>query len=896
MKKKHSILLVLSIIVFYNQALSQITVYPNSTNFESEALCGTSCSGSCNPAGTWRNADQWGFTQAGTDWLIEDGPTPSTATGPDFDHTLGTALGKYIYVETSGCTNTQAHLVSDIFDFSALAAPKINFWYHMFGATMGTMSLDVDTTGLGNWVLDVVPAWTSNANIWQETTIDLSTYAGRPSVRLRIRGNTGTSFTSDMAVDDITVFDPPPYDFQALSITPATGCGLGVETICISTLNFGSGSILAGDSVSFSYSINGGTSVVENYILTANFNPGDTLNYCFTQTADLTIPNTYTIVAVVNYLGDTINNTNDTTLHSITNIPEYTTFPVIDDFEGGQNGWLINNGTTGTWAFGTPAGAVINSAASGVNAFCTGNLTGSYNNNDVSYVQGVCYNFSTVCDPTVRLKVWWNAEFSWDGANITTSTDGGVTWQLVGALGDPYNWYTDNSVAGNPGGFQTAWSGRNSTANGSGTWVTSVHKLNGLAGQSDVLLRINFGTDGSVVDQGFAFDDVEIYDGINFEQPNAICIGGTTQLNAYGGAGDTYLWNTGETTQTITVDSTGWYSCSYSYTAGPCTNMDSVFVTVIDSTTENFVTLGSDVQICDTTASFFAGYMSSIDWDWSTGDTITNITLNGVQSTQLILTGTSTLAGCPAVDSDTVQVDLYGFNTISLGADTSSCGDLILDAGSGQLIYLWSNGNVAQTLDINESFGPGTYNNIWVEVYNSNGCVAYDTINVTLFPQPSVSLGADQTSCTSVLLDAGSGFTTYNWSNGATTQTTTISSTQTVSIIVENSDGCIAYDTVGVNIIDCSGINEVNGLTYHIYPNPATEMIYLTIESVNENSVQYQIINHLGAVVKVSGVFELAEGNQTIGLNIEDLAPGNYILRLLNNEETHHLRFVKTGY
>ncbi|MBL0015846.1 MAG: hypothetical protein IPP17_05245 [Bacteroidetes bacterium] len=136
---------------------AQITTYPNFTNFESQSLCGTSCSGACNLTGTWRNADQWGFAQAGTDWLAEDGSTPSTTTGPDVDHTLGTGTGKYVYTETSGCNNVSAHLVSDIFSFASLTAPKVRFWYHMLGATMGTMHFDVDTTGLGNWVLNVTP-------------------------------------------------------------------------------------------------------------------------------------------------------------------------------------------------------------------------------------------------------------------------------------------------------------------------------------------------------------------------------------------------------------------------------------------------------------------------------------------------------------------------------------------------------------------------------------------------------------------------------------------------------------------------------------------------------------------------------------------------------------------
>ena len=121
---------------------------------------------------------------------------------------------------------------------------------------------------------------------------------------------------------------------------------------------------------------------------------------------------------------------------------------------------VINNGGTGSWAFGTPAKTTINTAGSGVNSFVTGGLlTGFYNDTDISYVQGPCFDFTNICDPVISLKVWWNAEFSWDGMNVTYSTDGGTIWNLVGAFGDPNNWYTDNTIVGAPGGSQSGWSG-----------------------------------------------------------------------------------------------------------------------------------------------------------------------------------------------------------------------------------------------------------------------------------------------------------------------------------------------------------------------------------------------------------------------------------------------------
>ena len=75
-------------------------------------------------------------------------------------------------------------------------------------------------------------------------------------------------------------------------------------------------------------------------------------------------------------------------------------------------------------------------------------------------------------------------------------------------LGIHLNWYTDNTINGAPGGSQEGWTGRNGS--GSPGWVEAEHLLDGMAGQSAVTLRVAFGSDGSVQDDGFAFDNVRV--------------------------------------------------------------------------------------------------------------------------------------------------------------------------------------------------------------------------------------------------------------------------------------------------------------------------------------------------------------------------------------------------
>jgi hypothetical protein len=194
---------------------------------------------------------------------------------------------------------------------------------------------------------------------------------------------------------------------------------------------------------------------------------------------------------------------------------QITSFPYTEDFESGAGGWT----TAGSlWQLGTPSNVVINSAASGVNSWCT-NLTGLYPPNANDFVQSPVFDFTSAANPAIQMSIWWESEFSWDGAVLQSSVDGGTTWQNIGALNDPNNWFNDNSINGNPGGQQIGWTGRDGT--GSNGWVTASNDLTGLGGLNNVLLRVAFGSDGSVQDDGFAFDDITVVN-VACAQPSAL--------------------------------------------------------------------------------------------------------------------------------------------------------------------------------------------------------------------------------------------------------------------------------------------------------------------------------------------------------------------------------------
>ncbi len=546
-----------------------------------EAFTGESNSTSCTTPFTMSSPGWENDASSNTQWRGLNSATPSSNTGPDFDHTTGT--GKYMYVESSGCNNATALLMTPYFNFTNNIAPKLEFWYHMFGATMGTLSVDAKVGSAGAWT----PIWgpiTDNVNTWQEADVDLIAFAGLDSVRLRFRGLTGSSFTSDMGIDDVKVFEPAPNDLQVINVGLGvnSGCGLGMENMDIQAINIGSDTIPSGSLIVFSYN-DGTNAITETLTTTADILPSDTILYIFNTQVNFTALTTYSFWGASSLASDT-NLGNDTLYKSINNIPLINTFPYYQDFESGAGGWLATNNLLGVWTLATPAKTTIIGAASGVMAWVTG-ANNSYNDNDNSWVTGPCFDFSSFsCDPYIDMDVWWNAEFSWDGMNLQSSIDGGNTWINVGNFGDPFNWYTDNTIVGSPGGSQEGWSGRASTGNGSGGWVTARHKLTGLAGQVDVKLRVTFGTDGSVVDDGVAFDNVHIYGGTDLASATiglTYCEGDTLQLNGFGATTtfSTYLWSTGENTETIEVTSSGTYALTVTDIASGCISTGTLTLT-----------------------------------------------------------------------------------------------------------------------------------------------------------------------------------------------------------------------------------------------------------------------------------------------------------------------------
>jgi gliding motility-associated-like protein len=101
---------------------------------------------------------------------------------------------------------------------------------------------------------------------------------------------------------------------------------------------------------------------------------------------------------------------------------------------------------------------------------------------------------------------------------------------------------------------------------------------------------------------------------------------------------------------------------------------------------------------------------------------------------------------------------------------------------------------------------------IHVKVSTPDGCFKVVRLSLTLNPKPEFSLPEKIDFCNgkSITLDAGSGYSSYLWSTGATTQSITVSTPGNYSVTVTNSFGCQNTDNIQVSYTVLPEIIAVN--------------------------------------------------------------------------------------
>ncbi|UKB81917.1 T9SS type B sorting domain-containing protein [Chryseobacterium sp. MEBOG06] len=164
-------------------------------------------------------------------------------------------------------------------------------------------------------------------------------------------------------------------------------------------------------------------------------------------------------------------------------------------------------------------------------------------------------------------------------------------------------------------------------------------------------------------------------------------------------------------------------------------------------------------------------------------------TINNCESEKMAITVTLSLGNVPAKGfADTFCNDTTG-NTMTVNLHNYDA-SIINNPGSYIITYTDGAGNpIANPSAYIMNTGSSL---IYVKVATTDGCFKVVRLDLTINPKPFVNLPEKLDFCQgkSVILDAGSGFKSYLWNTGATTQTITVSVPGTYSVKVTNNFGC----------------------------------------------------------------------------------------------------------
>ncbi len=446
-------------------------------------------------------------TDDNREWVVGTGTTPNGgagATGPSADHTTGS--GNYIYLEVSGTVNNDtAFAFSPCYDVSGLTNPTIEFYYNMWGSTIGELHLDVNN-GTG-WVRDIISPFYSgqqgSVNQWLRAEKGLGGYGSILQFRFRAKSN--GCCLGDLAIDDVKVYDKLNNDIGVVDIIrPSIITVAGAQdTVEVDIRNYGQNTQTLFNVV---YAVNGAIVATEPWTGSLPTNSNTTHKFSTT----FTVPSgPYNICAWTVLATDGLSS-NDTTCESRTGL-RTDTVTYIDRFDT-DTLWVADNPNPNLkWEIGTPNYGVTNSAYSSPNSWDI-NLSTNYS---VPRDSAVLYTqfFNLTNSTNTRMSFWQNRQLYTfaEGMFIEYTTNQGLTWNRLGIVNDPngVNWYNYNYGGSSTNPPIQCWNG---SSNG---WIQSEYDCTFLDGTPSVQFRFIMRTStytGTSNRDGISIDDFVLRD------------------------------------------------------------------------------------------------------------------------------------------------------------------------------------------------------------------------------------------------------------------------------------------------------------------------------------------------------------------------------------------------
>ena len=835
--------------------------------------------------------DGWRHYGAGDEWElgypagpIIAGPPPTTPTS---QYSWATDLDD---VYEDGEDN---FLESPCFDMTDLILPYVDFdiyWYTE--DTYDGVQLEYSTDGGATWTLlggigtgdnwytnnaialgydpDLLiyeTGWVGYGTGWQTAHHDVGFLAGETDVKFRFRfASDGSVVYDGVAIDNFKISDPVPNDLGVTElVTPVSGAALtGSEVVSVMVKNFG---ILSQTNFPVTYKADGGAEVTEIY--TGTLAPGVSALFTFAATADLESEELHEICSWTDLVADE-NHANDSIpgCADIMHFPPVTgtgSYYIYSNTVGYEPGYMLSNSTAMNTVFGAGVWTLdyyeeldIASVFNETNCFIF--LEGSeqhfnefenFLNNNQSWIEGWVSSGGHLL---INASPWEGdgGDIGFDNMHIS------------------YPWYTYNSTAVDP--LHPVLTGPYTpvTADFYGFYVSEA-RISG-DGISPIISDLDSTNYYLLVEKAWGDGQLMVgtmgapeYYTPTDESQNLrqnmldylkLCapvdIGVTALISPAGGCGMT-------SEQEVTIEITNFGSSSV-------TNIPVYYK--YDALPEVFEIALGPVPIGGTyTYTFDATIDAAILGDHT-------------------LIAWTDFSGDEDVTNDLLSTDFTSLETpvLEFGANTTVCDETTLDAGNPGSTYLWSTGEITQTISVTES---GTYS---VTVTNpSSGCTVTDNITVTVNYTPVSGFTYTADGLTVIFTNTSTDGATYSWSFGDGTTSTEedpshtygADGTYTVTLTVTNSCGSAFYSFVievetAVNDVDLA--NAVS-----VYPNPTSTIATIDAQLIFVSDISLQLVNTLGEVVWSAEAGSVNSIHYEI--NVSGFADGVYQLNIMSNDK-----------
>lgn len=768
------------------------------------------------------------------------------ATGDIVGMGAGTAAVSYTTTATNGCTTTttaniavQALPVATITSSNGtsicqgsattLTAPAAASYAWNNGAT--TQSISV--TAGGNYAVTITSAAGCVSNPSAPTTLTVNqppvatvalngpaTFCQGGSVVLTAAGGTTYNWNNSISAAANTITTSGTY---TATVTNAAGCTATTAPITVNVLPAPAASISA----------NGPTAFCAGGSVVLSANGAGSYLWSNGSTASSVAVNAS---ASLSYTVTDANGCSTTTVPTVVSV---TPLPVVAAIAGantvcqGTNTNFTNASTGGVWSSSNAAVASVD-AAGVVSGVTGGNATISYTvtNNGCSTTE--VKNISVQIAPVTSISVSGPTTFCAGGSVVLTAAAGsGYNWtnsataqsitvtnsgtygvsvtngQGCASIAAPVNitvvpFPVLDPIAGNNAVCIGATTPLSNTTTG-GVWsssnagIAAVSTNGTVSGLNNGTATISYTYTNatgctSVVTKPIAVNLIPSA-ATSISGPITFCAGNTVTITAP--LADAYLWSNNDTTQSITVSTSGTYNVLVA-TAGCSATSAPVLVTVNALPTPIVTT--NNVAICQGSSATLTSSPAA-NYAWSNGSSAASINVTSAGNYSVTVTDAN---GCTATSTPlAIAVSANPSVSIAAAGPTTFCQgqSVVLNTNTNGSSYVWSNGAQTPSITANTS---GLY---FVTVTNAAGCSSVSneiTVNAQSAFTPTISAVSPTTVCAGAYatLVASPG-ATYLWSNNATTQGVNIGTNGPVTVTVTNSLGCTGTSApINITVLD----------------------------------------------------------------------------------------------